>query len=86
MANEADIRAIVQTIEPLFKKLHNTLYEIILVDIEKKQTINVFFEWGRIGHATISRQVKAVSYRSEQEKASFLKALKAKTPLPISWQ
>lgn len=37
MANEADIRAIVQTIEPLFKKLHNTLYEIILVDIEKNK-------------------------------------------------
>ncbi|MBS9338205.1 hypothetical protein G6R29_00970 [Fructobacillus sp. M2-14] len=86
MANETDVRSILKTIEPLFRKRHNTLYEIILVDLEEQQTINVLFEWGRIGHATISRQVKAVSYRTEQEKEAFLSTLKEKTPLPISWQ
>ncbi|GAP04973.1 hypothetical protein [Fructobacillus tropaeoli] len=55
---------IMNTIEPLWKKESNTLYGVRVVLPQFDNTLNLFFEWHRLGRATTSRAIN--SYPSEE--------------------
>ncbi|MCK8627027.1 hypothetical protein [Fructobacillus cardui] len=55
---------LVSAIEPLWKKEANTLYEIRVVLPQFDNSVNLFFEWHKLGRATTSRAIN--TYSSEE--------------------
>lgn len=48
---------LIETINALFLKKRNTIYEVRIVNDEYHDRINIFFQHYRIGYATVSQQI-----------------------------
>lgn len=83
MKNQELITEVIKSIEPLFKKKANVIYEIHIVNQPFADQMNIFFEWGRIGHATISRQIKAVHHVGLAQVMTFQRELEKCLPITI---
>ncbi|MFC4760541.1 hypothetical protein [Fructobacillus durionis] len=83
MENQELITEVIRSIEPLFQKKPNVIYEVRLVNQPFAEQMNIFFEWGRIGHATISRQIKAVHHIGMDQVLTFKKELAKRLSIPI---
>lgn len=83
MANIDLARDILRAIDPLFKKKRNVFYEVRLVMQPFSHKLNVFFEWGNIGHATISRQIKSAPDISEEEAFHLKKTLERQLGIAV---
>ncbi|CAK8053867.1 hypothetical protein [Eupransor demetentiae] len=57
MDSQEIVRQIAKAVEPLFTKEKNTLYEVHIIQQSYSGRINVFFEWHRMGRATVSRPI-----------------------------
>ncbi|GAP02094.1 hypothetical protein FFRU_380040 [Fructobacillus fructosus] len=71
-------------IEPLWKKQPNTIYAIRVVMPEFKHDINVFFEWNKIGRATISREVASYDPGNVDAVMDAVEVLKTKYNLKVN--
>ncbi|MBS9334984.1 hypothetical protein LQZ24_05905 [Fructobacillus sp. M1-13] len=71
-------------IEPLWKKQPNTIYAIRVVMPEFKHDINVFFEWNKIGRATISREVASYNPGNVDAVMDAVEVLKIKYNLTVN--
>lgn len=77
-------REIFKAVEPLWKKQPNTIYAIRVVMPEFKHDINVFFEWNKIGRATISREVASYDSGNVDTVMEAVEVLKTKYNLTVN--
>lgn len=77
-------REIFKAVEPLWKKQPNTIYAIRVVTPEFKHDINVFFEWNKIGRATISREVASYDPGNVDAVMDAVEVLKTKYNLKVN--
>ncbi|MBS9335981.1 hypothetical protein [Fructobacillus papyrifericola] len=83
MISEQMTKDLKKAIEPLFKREKNTLYEVHLVYQVFSDQLNVFFEWGRIGHATTSRQIRSFSHSSLEQVQELQQVLSQLLPVTV---
>ncbi|CAK1245526.1 hypothetical protein [Fructobacillus fructosus] len=67
MNTESIKQEILRAIEPLWKKEPNTLYGLRVVLPQFDNPVGLFFEWNKIGRATISRAI--LTYPSDEVEA-----------------
>ncbi|MCK8617025.1 hypothetical protein [Fructobacillus parabroussonetiae] len=80
MVSNQEINDLVKLIQPLFKKERNTIYEVHLVYQLFSDQLNIFFEWGRIGHATTSRQIKSLPHATFEQVHTLQQELTKRLP------
>ncbi|CAH1851337.1 hypothetical protein [Convivina intestini] len=56
------INQLAGSLQPVNHSEPNTIYEIHIINQRYSQQLNVFFEWHRLGRATISRQIGTIPY------------------------
>ncbi|MCK8628130.1 hypothetical protein [Fructobacillus cardui] len=85
MDNEIDltVNKINRQIEPLFRKERNTLYHFRVVGTPFTEKYNIFFEWHKINHSTISRQVGSYSKRNSKYIDEFVQSLERATGVSV---
>ena len=74
---------VIETINSLFLKKPNTIYEVRIVNEVYKHTVNMFFEWYRIGYATKSRQIARFNEMTSEELENFVTRIKKETKLTV---
>ncbi|CAK1234770.1 hypothetical protein [Fructobacillus fructosus] len=84
MVNTKLVADILRLINPLFEKKRNVIYEVRLVIQPFSHELNVFFEWGRIGHATVSRQIKSVQHVTEKQAVQLKEELAKQLGIAVS--
>ncbi|CAK1240641.1 hypothetical protein ACT5YR_01105 [Fructobacillus fructosus] len=82
--SEQIAREIFKAVEPLWKKQPNTIYAIRVVMPEFKHDINVFFEWNKIGRATIYREVASYDSGNVDAVMDAVEVLKTKYNLTVN--
>lgn len=82
--SEQIAREIFKAVEPLWKKHPNTIYAIRVVMPEFKHDINIFFEWNKIGRATISREVASYDSGNVDTVMEAVEVLKTKYNLTVN--
>lgn len=75
---------IFKTIEPLWNKQPNTVYELRVVMPEFQHDINIFFEWNKIGRATISREVASFDPEDVDAVMDAVEVFKTKYGLTVN--
>lgn len=77
-------REIFKAVEPLWKKQPNTIYAIRVVMPQFDNGINIFFEWNKIGRATISREVASYDLGNVDTVMDAVEVLKTKYNLTVN--
>lgn len=77
-------REIFKAVEPLWKKQPNTIYAIRVVMPQFDNGINIFFEWNKIGRATVSREVASYDSGSVDTVMDAVVVLKTKYNLTVN--
>ncbi|MSB65627.1 hypothetical protein [Leuconostoc lactis] len=77
------IDKIIDTVNELFIKQPNTIYEIRIVYDNYRDNINIFFEHYKIGRATISRQIARLEGSEKGHMADFAQQITQATQLRV---
>lgn len=74
---------VIETINSLFLKKPNTIYEVRIVNEVYKHTVNMFFEYYRIGYATKSRQIARFNAMTKDQLDELVARIKKETKLTV---
>lgn len=74
---------LIETINSLFLKRPNTIYEVRIVNVVYKHTVNIFFEWYKIGYATKSRQIARFNEMTKDQLDELVARIKKETKLTV---
>lgn len=74
---------IIETINSLFLKKPNTIYEVRIINEVYAHRVNVFFEYYRIGYATKSRQIARFENMPREQVDELVKRIKKDTKLSV---
>ncbi|WEV55146.1 hypothetical protein OZX65_03555 [Leuconostocaceae bacterium ESL0723] len=83
MDTDSLVRELVRIIQPLFKREYNTVYEVQIIQQNYSGRTNIFFEWHRLGRATVSREIKSLAAADTQDLLTVVKKLGQVTQLPV---
>lgn len=77
------INELIEQIKDLFTKRPNTIYEVRIVDERHTNKINVFFEYYKLEHATISRQIARLEGNQHDLIPTLVNQIKKETGLTV---
>ncbi|CAH1851922.1 hypothetical protein [Convivina praedatoris] len=77
------IHQLARSLQPVSHGEQNTIYEIHIINQRYSQQLNVFFEWHRLGRATISRQIGTIPFVYVQNLDQIAQKLTKETQMNV---